>query len=60
MAPMKQKVNAMLKDLAPVKFTVHEDENVRDTYKLPHIYSHGIFTGLACKNAGLQVALNLA
>ena len=60
MAPMRQKVNAMLKELAPVKFTVHEDEHMRDTYTLPHVYSHGMFEGLACKNAGLRVALNLA
>jgi hypothetical protein len=50
----------MLKVLAPIKFTVHEDEDVRDTYSLPHIYSQGMFTSLACKNAGLRVALNLA
>ena len=60
MAPAKQKVNAMLRDLAPVKFTVHEDEYIRDTYTLPHLFSQGMFKSLACKNAGLRVALNLA
>jgi hypothetical protein len=51
----------LLKDLAPIKFPVDEpDEHVRDHWSLPTIFASGIFKGIACKDAGLRVALNLA
>jgi hypothetical protein len=50
-----------LKELAPIKFPVDEpDEHVRDHWSLPTIFASGIFKGIACKDAGLRVALNLA
>ena len=61
MAPVKIKVEAMLRALEPIKFPVDEPgEHVRDHWTLPTIYIDGIFKSVECKDAGLRVALNLA
>ena len=58
MAPVKTKLNTLLRDLKPIRFTV--DEHVRDHRTLPRMFLGGIFENPKCKDAGLRVALNLA
>ena len=58
MAPVKQRLQVILRTLEPVKFKV--DEHVRDHWTLPPIFMKGMFEGVECKDAGLRVALNLA
>ena len=58
MAPVKAKLNTLLRDLKPIRFTV--DEHVRDHWTLPRMFLGGIFENPKCKDAGLRVALNLA
>ena len=57
MAPVKAKLNTLLRDLEPIPFT--EDEHVRDHWTLPRMFLGGI-ENPKCKDAGLRVALNLA
>ena len=58
MAPVKVKLNTLLRDLEPIPFT--EDEHVRDHWTLPRMFLRGMFETTKCKDAGLRVALNLA
>jgi len=58
MAPVKHRIQVMLRTLEPIKFKV--DEHVRDHWTLPPIFVKGMFETAPCKDAGLRVALNLA
>ena len=58
MAPVKHRLQVMLRTLEPIKFKV--DEHVRDHWTLPPIFVKGMFETAPCKDAGLRVALNLA